>query len=117
MNPIIDPMWFYWLSVCDAAKWTCVIIAGIMAFASIVIFPIWHDELFGEEEHKLFKKTLTIVITSTILVTALAVFIPSKQTMIEMQIAKLATYDNAQWTVDSIKGIVDYVIEAVKNTK
>ena len=37
--------------------------------------------------------------------------------MIEMQIARYATYENAEWTVDAIKNAVDYVVQAVKSLK
>ena len=45
------------------------------------------------------------------------VFIPNKQTIIEMMIAKKATYDNVSWTIEQVKEAVDYVISAIKEIK
>ena len=47
----------------------------------------------------------------------LTIFVPSKSTMIEMMIAKYATYENADWTVESLKSVVDYIVEAFKAVK
>ncbi len=45
------------------------------------------------------------------------VFIPDKQTMIEMLVAKTATVENAEWTVDAVKQAVDYIVSAIQTLK
>lgn len=44
----------------------------------------------------------------------LSVFIPSKQTSIEMMVARTATFDNVDWSVQQVKEIVDYIVNALK---
>jgi hypothetical protein len=43
--------------------------------------------------------------------------LPSDDTLIEMMIAKQATYDNAQWTLETLKSAVDYIVNAIKSVK
>lgn len=47
----------------------------------------------------------------------LLIFVPTKSTFIEMQIARYATVENAEWTVETVKSAVDYIIEAIKQLK
>ena len=44
----------------------------------------------------------------------MAIFIPSKQTIIEMLVARAATFDNVDWTVAQVKEIIDYIVSALK---
>lgn len=44
----------------------------------------------------------------------MAIFIPSKQTSIEMLVARTATFDNVDWTVAQVKEIIDYIVSALK---
>lgn len=44
-------------------------------------------------------------------------FLPDKETMIEIAVAKYATRDNVAWSVDQIKSIVDYIVQAMQSIK
>lgn len=44
-----------------------------------------------------------------------AIFIPSKETSIEMLVAKTATFDNVDWTVQQVKEVVDYIVRAIQS--
>jgi hypothetical protein len=46
-----------------------------------------------------------------------AIFIPSREALIEMQVAKFVTYENAELSIDAVKSIIDYIINAVQNLK
>ena len=54
-----------------------------------------------------------IAIVSILMLT----FLPDKETMIEMAVAKYATRDNVAWSVDQIKSIVDYIVQAMQSIK
>ncbi len=54
-----------------------------------------------------------IAIVSILMLT----FLPDKQTMIEIAVAKYATRDNVAWSVDQIKSIVDYIVQAMQSIK
>ena len=44
-------------------------------------------------------------------------FVPSKEALIEMQVARFATYENAEWTLDTVKAAVDYIVESIKSVR
>jgi len=130
MNYIINPSWFYWLNVVDGIK-TALLVVAIVAVIVGAIFLVsyfsaleeycgWHGKegTFKPSKWDLLCKKISI---ASVIVTAICimglVFIPSKNTLIEMQIAQMATYENAQWTVDSLKSVVDYIVEAIQKVK
>ena len=110
MNYIIDPSVFYWMMVLngihDAAfgiGLILLIIDGILCFACAM-----------ETAFESYKKAIIIIGMIGCLSMLASVFIPTKDTSIEMLIARTATFDNANMTVQQIKEIVDYVIGALK---
>lgn len=115
MNYIINPSLFYWISVLNGLKAIC-IVALIISAALTIVFSImvitcdyWDDEE-EKKARKILKHTAITVIISAIGI----VFIPGKETMIEMLIAKTATVENTEMTIDAIKSLVDYIVEAMK---
>lgn len=66
---------------------------------------------------RFFTKALKIAIGVCIVSGLFLVFVPSKETLIEMMVAKQATYENATWTVDALKSAVDYVVQAIQSLK
>ena len=118
MSYIINPSIFYWMSVLNGLK-TISIVLLIISSALTVIFSImittcdyWEDDE-NERARKILKCTIIVMIVLIILI----VFIPGKETMIEMLIAKTATVENTELTIDAIKGLVDYIVESLKAVK
>ena len=75
------------------------------------------DFSYDDTEQKTQKKILTALIVAAVVSIIGVVFIPSKETMIEMLIAKMATEQNVQFSVDTIKNLIDYIVEASKAIK
>ena len=127
MNYIINPIWFYWMSVVDAVKATLLtltIISGVaflfLAIARVVTFVETVNEDDDEEVVKVksaLKKAFNIVLGVFVVSVSASIFIPSKNTLIEMQAAKYATYENTEQMVENIKIAVDYVVESIKSLK
>lgn len=69
------------------------------------------------EDYLLAKKIRNVSGIILVISFATIVFVPSKNTLIEMMIAKQATYDNAQWTLETLKSAVDYIISAIQSVK
>ena len=86
---IINPSWFYWMSVADGLKVICFIAIFVGVIATVVL-AFAASDCFDEEQG--FIRKLLVVSVSVLAVSIIgAVFIPSKKTLLEMQIAKLAT--------------------------
>lgn len=128
MNYIINPSWFYWLGVVESMR-HFMIVAFIISIAAIIVaiiivpvdmrmireFPDMSDD--ERKTVQFFTKALKIAIVALIISGLILMFVPSKETLIEMMIAKQATYENATWTVDTLKSAVDYVIQAIQSLK
>ena len=128
MNYIINPSWFYWLGVVESMRHFMVavfIVSIVVVVASAIIIPMNISMIhefpdFSDDERKtvqFFTKALKIAIGVLAISGLVLVFVPSKETLIEMMIAKQATYENATWTLDTLKSAVDYVIQAIQSLK
>ena len=110
MNYIIDPSVFYWMNVLSAVHDAAFIIGIIFLVADAgLCFACMIDC-----EFKPYKKAITILSLIGFLFLLIWMFVPTKDTSIEMLIARTATFDNANMTVQQIKEIVDYVVGALK---
>ena len=128
MNYIINPSWFYWLGVVESMRHFMVaafIVSIVVVVVSAIIIPMNISMIrefpdTSDDERKtaqFFTKALKIAIGVLAISGLVLVFVPSKETLIEMMIATQATYENATWTVDALKSAVDYVVQAIQNLK
>lgn len=128
MNYIINPSWFYWLGVVHSMRGfmlTAFIVAIIVIGVALIIIPVNVKLIrdypsISDDERKVvrfFTKALKVAIGVCVASGLFLVFVPSKETLIEMMIAKQATYENATWTVDALKNAVDYVVQAIQSLK
>lgn len=128
MNYIINPSWFYWLGVIHSMRGfmlTAFIVAIIIVGVSLIVIPVNvkliqdYPSICDDERKavRFFTKALKVSIGVCIVAGLFLVFVPSKETIIEMMIAKQATYENATWTVDALKSAVDYVVQAIQSLK
>lgn len=127
MTYIINPIWFYWLSVVDracqlvrtAAILLFVFSVGfliVVAFCRHIVFDC--DECSKEcSEYKAGGKVQRVAIVLFVVAVILFiiyVFIPPRETLIEMQIARFTTVENAVWALDAVKSATDYIVSAIK---
>lgn len=104
-NYIVDPMFFYWCKVVDHAYYICAIgfVAMAVCLLGFIIFnTVENYEYDSMFEIPKFKKRFVILLVLAIVFALGAVFIPTKETLIEMEIAKHATYDNLEITIQKI---------------
>ena len=115
---IINPSWFYWLNVVEGAGIVVTILAMMATILCVLGLPMYYgEEVYNDEDKKAFWKIAKKLIILCIVLWIVYIFIPSKETLIEMQVAKYATYENAEWSVEAIKQAVDYIINALKELK
>lgn len=128
MNYIINPSWFYWLGVVNSMRGfmlAAFIVAIIVVGVALIVIPVNVKLIrdypsISDDERKVvrfFTRALKIAIGVCVASVLFLVFVPSKETLIEMMIAKQATYENATWTVDALKNAVDYVVQAIQSLK
>ena len=135
MNYIINPGWFYWMQVINGLNVAFEIIAGIAVFAAVVLAVLALINYFTGKDYRdcvdkfgkptdsdwlsfLSMRKVTIIFVIIAMVSLIiSIFIPSKETLISMMIAKYATKENLGMTVEGIKSAVDYILNAMKEIK
>ena len=123
-DPIISPGIFYWIAVLSHVKGILLggFILSIIAFLSFLCGVIWYHSSDKDDDYnyhylKLYRKLTKISFSVLVVCGLLYIFIPSKETSVEMLIAKYVTYENTQWTLEKIKKAVDYIISAFNTMK
>lgn len=139
-NYIINPAVFYWINVLGTLQTLFAIAGSFLIVASIVFVDCYYYQKNNAidynykwdtkaAEHvkvkvidddkmtiaKTFLKWAKITSVFGIIFVTASIFIPGKVTSIEMLIARTATFDNVNMTVDGIKELVDYIINAIKS--
>ena len=116
MTYVINPWFFYWMQVSDTVREVLGILACLvgvaMAIAAAVKMCCW----FGEESEDLKRATDRALKTSVILFVPLLLlysFLPSRDTLLSMQVASLTTAENAEMALAAVQSAVDYIIEAI----
>lgn len=141
-NYIIDPAVFYWMNVLSAVRIVMIVIASfvLIGFICLITMYIWRrsdlnipedpeegneydkrryqrqmKEYVQDKEHiEAIRKWMIATAVIGVIFGIIAIFIPSKQTSVEMLVARTATFDNVNWTVQQVKEIVDYIVSALK---
>lgn len=127
MTYIINPMWFYWISVADKiCEATCslailLFISSATAYivaAALKIDAHGHDGFDRKCSSYIVgakaQRVATVLAILAVIMSAIYTFIPSGETLIEMQIAKFTTVENAEWALDAVKSATDYIVSAIK---
>lgn len=115
-NYIINPSIFYWMHVINVLSnvSTAFFILGVISIILCIIF--WKVYQYWEEDKiaKIWYKALIISTVISIITGFIMIFVPDKFTCIEMLVARTATYENTQLTVQGIKEVVDYIVQAIQ---
>lgn len=119
MDYIINPMWFYWLQIVDSIQGLCGVIAilsGVIGVIMIVFYIASEVDgcTYEEDSRKRLKGLIKPLAVCFIIAITVAVFIPSKQTLIEMEIAKHATYSNVESIKEQITDAADYILDRLE---
>ena len=127
MTYIINPTWFYWLSVVDKACQLAFTAAVLLVVLSAALFiaaafckyeavykNAVDEECFEYATGVKMQRIATAVAAVAAILFIICVFVPSKETLIEMQIARFTTVENAELALDAIKSATDYIVSAIK---
>lgn len=106
MNPIINPLFFYFISVTGVLR--CLLfggfgVAGCLIFAGFMCCIDYNIE----DVFKTFKKSVIIAL----ILGTIGVFVPSENTCYKMLAASLITPDNIEIVKDGTQDLVDYIID------
>jgi len=60
------------------------------------------------------QRVAIVLFAVAVILFIIYVFIPPRETLIEMQIARFTTVENAEWALDAVKSATDYIVSAIK---
>lgn len=107
MNPIINPLFFYFISVTDVLRFLLLIGSfGVVGVALFVGFICCID-YDAEDILKFLKKPIII----GLIVGTIGIFVPSENTCYKMLAASLITPDNIEVVKDGTQELVNYIID------
>lgn len=122
---IIEPSWFYWLSVLDSFNTALsiiifiligfIVVALIVSGVAAVIIRAFNSNDGELRAIQFFVRGLKVAVPALIACTLVFIFCPDQETLITMMVAKYATYENVGLTVDALKGAVDYIIQSIQS--
>ena len=117
MNYIVNPMWFYLISIFDSidtlALFACILILIIWLFSPLCLSYLDELDIHIEKIIKpLFKKSVILFVASLII----AIIAPSREDMEKMLIASYTTEDNISAATNYGKDLVDYIFDKVNST-
>ena len=115
MNYVINPSWFYWVSVFDTLRAVCFVAGVVIAIAGLLICWVEIAECCGDEDEiKKWIKILKIVFAVSAALICVGIFIPSEATMIKMMLARFGTYENIETAYNAIIEGAKYILEGLK---
>jgi hypothetical protein len=131
MTYIVNPIFIYWLQIATALSGMLQLFV-VLALIATLAFTVWLVVLVGigkqglvnEENYPALlgkcKKWFRVSLTALIVISVAMVVVPTKETMIGMYVAKLATVENVQGAYkfgkDETRRWIDYLLGAINGT-
>lgn len=124
-EPIVNPMWFYYLQLVEKASFICAIftfVFGVIIIAGLIFHVATYLDEYGmsftdEEITPLptrIKSFIKVPMILFILALIIETVIPTKETLVSMKIAEYATYENVDIATEKIKDVTDYIFEKIE---
>ena len=121
-NYVINPHVFYWINVFALLQTFLAVLGGVCIIAFFGLAAGWIYNLIevrrGYDQNLVYMKVFRLwaIITGIVglILIIISIFIPGRTTSIEMLVAKIATVDNVDWTIQQVKDVVDYIVQAIK---
>ena len=115
MNPIINPLWFYLISVGDSLIKLFTVMGGCALIAAVILGVVGGME-YADGDEEIGRKMLHYVkkcVIISILTFSLMAIIPSEKTCYKMIAATIVTPNNIETVGETATDIIDYIIESV----
>ena len=126
MEPIINPMIFYWLDIINGLDITMAILAVITGSTFIVSMICFITSRMEDNDYSqnspsystiLAKKWAIASGIGVFIFTVFIIAIPNENTCYKMLIAKYLTKENLTVTAENLKKAVDYIVSAIERIK
>lgn len=118
MEPIINPMCFYWIDVISGLETLAVVFCVLSSavVACYLLASLMEEENLICKSKRSFRGFIAAIVGVVIFAFAI-VFVPSKETMITMVVAQNVTTENIEKATDTVKSMIDYTVETYNKTR
>lgn len=118
MEPIINPLWFYFVSLCDKISGIAIALAIICGIITVVygivyICTCYDFDSFNKEQKLKHNKNIKKLIFATVAFSFLFGITPSKDTCYKMAAASYVTPDNLTKAGETAEDVIDYIVNKV----
>ena len=114
MKPIISPWLIYFISTLGGLRALVFSLAIVSLIALAIIFFLWTYYMDDGVQFEFVEKGKHKIIISLGIISFLGIiFIPSKETIYAMVVAKYVTPDNIEMVGGSVKDSIDYIFEKI----
>jgi hypothetical protein len=119
MNPIINPIWFYIISLIKNISFMAGLIFVITLIITIIGVLLLYGEFYMEDEpleeaSKKIKFMFRIPLIILIISGSVGTILPTEETMYKIMIASYITENNIEIAKDEVKELIDYISEKLK---
>lgn len=116
MEPIINPMWFYWIDVISGLEVFAItiLVLACMGISGLLMVCAFDESL---DPFRKNKRLAAAFLVCAFLSANIVVFVPSKETMITMVVAQNVTTENIEKATDTVKSMIDYTVETYNKAK
>ena len=110
---MISARWIYFLNVIDGVH----TISEVLTFAAGIWWVYNSGDAYERNIANTAKKMLIIMSIPFVISLIALLFIPTKETLIAMKISEYATKENLDMTAETMKQVVDYIVDAIRRVK
>lgn len=107
--PVINPIWFYLISVCDAVKTLAIGALMLGACCLLALFMVGCGFIDELEWGKLLPITKKVSIAVAIVI-CVAIFCPSQKTIEKMLVAQNVTYERVEQATDVVSNVYEDIM-------
>ena len=109
MEPIINPIIIYWISIVDTIRFIVLLLTGLSITGILCFVVITYEN----EKFNYFKKHIIKLIIPVCIGIILSVGIPSSKTLTKMIAVSYITPNNIAETEKTVDKTIDYIIEKI----
>jgi hypothetical protein len=92
----------------------CAFLGAVLIVCGIVHALILTEGLNTEKEEAGIKKRLKLFFIFGLITVMISIFLPDKETCIEMMVASQITHENVEATKEEVYEIIDYITDKIK---
>lgn len=114
MDPIINPLLIYAANTLPRISIACAVLGGLAVCAAIGAIFTLDNEIMTDKEEENYRKIFRRAVILALILFAVSVLIPSKDTCYQLLTAHYLTVDNIDAVGGQAQELVDYIFDKIE---